>query len=246
MTLTVRILQSLTRLFIILVSLTMSLFSEKMLIFNRWISGLMSNLIKKSWTVSNMYTTCSWHVLSLKFSCTLDSGINVGVRLLIFGLFSRGYVLIKGGTFINFFNFLSFKYFFFTFFPSAMYKKIKLFVILRGGYAYSRGYVYCFCQLFQGLRLFQGVRLFRSLEYWTCNSMNNLWSYCGLVDAKISASEKDLPVQLSTRRSGILRLPSRNLMERYQRESFCKHHTVILPDWTLKKWALSSFAFQSY
>ena len=36
---------------------------------------------------------------------TLDSGINVGVRLLIFGLFSSGYVLIKGGTFINFFIF---------------------------------------------------------------------------------------------------------------------------------------------
>ena len=30
--------------------------------------------------------------------------------------------------------------------------------------------------------------------YWTCNSMNNLLSYCGLVDARMSASEKDLPV----------------------------------------------------
>ena len=30
--------------------------------------------------------------------------------------------------------------------------------------------------------------------YWTCNSMNNMLSYCGLVDAKISASDKDLPV----------------------------------------------------
>ena len=30
--------------------------------------------------------------------------------------------------------------------------------------------------------------------YWTGNSMNNLLSYCGLVDAKISASEKDLSV----------------------------------------------------
>ena len=29
--------------------------------------------------------------------CTLDSGINIGVRLLIFGLFSRGYVLIREG-----------------------------------------------------------------------------------------------------------------------------------------------------
>ena len=31
--------------------------------------------------------------------------------------------------------------------------------------------------------------------YWTCNSMNNLLSYCGLVNARINASEKDLPVQ---------------------------------------------------
>jgi hypothetical protein len=35
-----------------LVSLTVSLFSEKILIFKRCINGLMSNLIKKSWTVS--------------------------------------------------------------------------------------------------------------------------------------------------------------------------------------------------
>ena len=31
-------------------------------------------------------------------------------------------------------------------------------------------------------------------ELGTCNSMNNLLSYCGLVDAKIRASDKDLPV----------------------------------------------------
>ena len=30
--------------------------------------------------------------------------------------------------------------------------------------------------------------------YWTCNSMNNLSSYCWLVDTKIRASDKDLPV----------------------------------------------------
>ena len=30
--------------------------------------------------------------------------------------------------------------------------------------------------------------------YWTCNSMNNLSSYCGLVYAKIRASDEDLPV----------------------------------------------------
>ena len=32
--------------------------------------------------------------------------------------------------------------------------------------------------------------------YWTCNSMNNLWSYCRLVDAKIRAPDKDLPVAI--------------------------------------------------
>ena len=30
--------------------------------------------------------------------------------------------------------------------------------------------------------------------YWTCNSMKNLSWYCGIVDAKIRASDKDLPV----------------------------------------------------
>ena len=33
--------------------------------------------------------------------------------------------------------------------------------------------------------------------YWTCNSMNNLLIYCGLVAARITASDKDLPVQMT-------------------------------------------------
>ena len=36
--------------------------------------------------------------------------------------------------------------------------------------------------------------------FWTCNSMNNLLSYCGLVDAEIRASDKDLPLQLEKSR----------------------------------------------
>ena len=73
MTLKLRIQRSLTRLFIILVSMTRSLFSENMLIYNRCISGLMSNLIKKSWTVSNghslKHTNPSWQLrlFSLKY-----------------------------------------------------------------------------------------------------------------------------------------------------------------------------------
>ena len=61
--------------------------------------------------------------------------------------------LLKGVRLLTFlfFNFLNI--FFLLFFPSAMHKKIKLLVILRGGYAYSRDYVYCFCQMLQGLRL---------------------------------------------------------------------------------------------
>ena len=46
--------QFLSALCIISVSLTMTLFSEKILIFNRCISGSMPNLIKKSWKVSNL------------------------------------------------------------------------------------------------------------------------------------------------------------------------------------------------
>ena len=46
----------LSDLFIILVTLTMTLFSEKVVISNRCIRGLMPNLIKKSWTVSSPYT----------------------------------------------------------------------------------------------------------------------------------------------------------------------------------------------
>ena len=52
MTLKVRILRCSRRLFIILVSLTMTWFSEKMLTSTRCIHGFMSNLIKKSWTDS--------------------------------------------------------------------------------------------------------------------------------------------------------------------------------------------------
>ena len=53
-------------------------------------------------------------------------------------------------------------------------------------------------------------RLFIELQvqfmYWTRNSMNNLLSYCGLVDARISASEKDLPVLEATGRTKSLKI----------------------------------------
>ena len=61
MTFKVHFLQTLRRLTIILVSLMMTWFSEKMLISNKCRRYLMPNLIKKSWTVSNAdYHTIPW------------------------------------------------------------------------------------------------------------------------------------------------------------------------------------------
>ena len=60
-------------LFIILVSLTMTLFSEKVLIFNRCISGLMSNLIKIYWTVSIAWSVSSLNRKWLQFQPQLGS-----------------------------------------------------------------------------------------------------------------------------------------------------------------------------
>ena len=87
---------------------------------------------------------------------TPHSGINVGVRSLIFGLFSSGYVLIKGSMFINFFNFFIFSIFFLTFFPSAMYKKIKLSVTLKRGLGLFKGLCLLFLPNVPGATVIQG------------------------------------------------------------------------------------------
>ena len=55
MTLKIRILRCSRRLFIILVSLTVTSLSEKILISTKCKHGFMSNTIKKSWTVSNLH-----------------------------------------------------------------------------------------------------------------------------------------------------------------------------------------------
>ena len=59
MTVKVQILETLRRLFIILVGLTMTLFYDKMLISHICIGGLMPNLTKKSWTVSKQWCVMS-------------------------------------------------------------------------------------------------------------------------------------------------------------------------------------------
>ena len=50
--------------------------------------------------------------------------------------------------------------------------------------------------------------------YWTRNSMNNLSSYYGLVDAKIRASDKDLPVQVVEKVPKCLNICYKLIMEK--------------------------------
>ena len=51
-----------------------------------------------------------------------------------------------------------------------------------------------------------GVWTGLSLEF-SCNSMNNLLSYCELVDAEIRASDKDLPVPFRKKNPNSLKRP---------------------------------------
>ena len=55
-------------------------------------------------------------------------------------------------------------------------------VVYRNCFWYSEQFMYTLCS---ELEVFM---------YWTGKSINNLLSYCGLVDLRISASNKDLPV----------------------------------------------------
>ena len=81
MTLKLRILKSLTRLFMILVSLARSLFSEKMLISNRCISGLMSNLIEKSWTDSSQKLRKKQRSICLKSVDIYEGGVQISRKI---------------------------------------------------------------------------------------------------------------------------------------------------------------------
>ena len=42
--------------------------------------------------------------------------------------------------------------------------------------------------------------------YWTGKSMNNILSYFGIVDARISASDKDLPAPIRLQISHLLKI----------------------------------------
>ena len=57
----------------------------------------------------------------------------------------------------------------------------------------SEHVVYINCFEWQNKKMYKTCSELVVSMYWTGKSMNNLLSYCGLVDARISASEKDLP-----------------------------------------------------
>ena len=69
---------------------------------------------------------------------TLDSGINIGVRLLIFWLFSRGYILIREG---NAYFFQNVRYLMVLGMP-ILRATLNIFAKCSRSYVYSRGYVY--------------------------------------------------------------------------------------------------------
>ena len=63
--------------------------------------------------------------------------------------------------------------------------------------ASSEHVVYTICFLFWHSEQFWTCSELAIFMSWTRNSMNNQWSYFGLVDAKKRASDKDLPVLLT-------------------------------------------------
>ena len=87
---------------LILVDLTMTLFSEKMLISHRCIRGLMPNLIKKSWTVSNTQTATQ-KPRSLLLACAAWSCLYqaepepVGQKAVIFRAFHGNESFLSAG-----------------------------------------------------------------------------------------------------------------------------------------------------
>ena len=69
-------------------------------------------------------------------------------------------------------------------FTSSVHENYKLRTCVHKLFWMSKQFVYTTCS---ELLVFM---------YWTGKSMNNLLSYCGLVDPRISASDKDLPVNI--------------------------------------------------
>ena len=62
-------------------------------------------------------------------------------------------------------------------------------------------YKNCFCFLFFDIQNNTCTQHVLNL-YFSCDSMNNLLSYCGLTDSRMRASEKDLPVLLVDMKTG--------------------------------------------
>ena len=71
----------------------------------------------------------------------------------------------------------------------------KLFIELQVQNMLCTQIVFCFCfDIQNNLCTQHACTELVVFMYRTRNSMNNLLSYCGLVDARINASKKDLPV----------------------------------------------------
>ena len=96
-------------LFIILVGLTMTLFSDKMFISHRCLRSLMPNLIKKSWTVSNLYVYVPYSIVRNKHRLRLLLlQIFSSFTFILFGKFAMPYVYSFCKTFLRLFRTLEY------------------------------------------------------------------------------------------------------------------------------------------
>ena len=97
----------------------------------------------------------------INFESTLECGINMPARLLIFKLFSRQHALILHSVFIHS-NIFDQKYQKFMFFRLQY---AHFWALILVSIKFSRRHVYYFHKLFQQACLFRQARVFHTLKY---------------------------------------------------------------------------------
>ena len=110
-------------------------------------------------------TNCAFFIVSSNQILKIQTYEN-DIRVILYQWATLCYSRLRNkhrGTLINFWIFFPEAT---SFFKRVIHKKkSKILSFDEVGYDFSRGYVYCFSQMFQALRLFKGLRLFQSLEY---------------------------------------------------------------------------------
>ena len=108
--------------------------------------------------------------------------------------------------------------------------------------------VFCFCFDIQNnlckqhvLPMFSPCSKLGILMHWTGKSMDNLLSYCGLADARISTSEKDLPVNMT--KKGISRRAKLIWSKIMMYRTFFSCTPVFFKIWLIRKFMKFQFKY---